>query len=695
MKVFWNKLKKSNKVLLSLYIISLLVYLISYIFFTINILQLSTIETPIRIIAIIIFGIWLIIWLISGLMSLFTKKYKSYVLLIIFTFIFTTIFILANYYLGTIFNDINNISKDKLVYTSSLVNLKDSNFDNNSKIGMINDEEDIEGFVLGNKLVKEHKISNTIERYDDYYLMLNDLYSKKIDAIIVSGNYVIKFSNEEEYENIANETKVVYSFSEEMDNVDNVSYTNKKLTEPFTILLMGVDSTIDGLNANQAFNGDTLMLISFNPKTLSASVFSITRDTYVPIACRNGAWAKINSSAASGTSCVIKTVQNLTGIDIDFYIKINFKGVVDLVEALGGITVDVAKPDFLIREGVNYNGKVCEQDSLRQFGNNMVCMDPGIQRLNGEQALAYSRSRKQFIGSDLDRVVHQQQVVSAIANEVKNITSFEQFESILNAVQKNMDTNMKTDQIMSLYNVAKKIVMNSMNGTGDPISINKTYLETYSLPVWIGYSHTSALGYYKDSLDEITNLFKVTLGIEKAKEIKTYTIDYNEDYTQKFYGKGHRSQPVEKLMIDLVGKTKEEASSWATSNGLTPSIKYVNEGEEGYNPNYSSGIVVSQSLHTNVIINNLNSVTLVVNNGSSSQKTDNDNQSSSDNTNNNDQNKYKPNDDNPIVIPGTPDEDDKKDNKENNTDNNNENKTDQEPTTPEKKEDDQTIDNQE
>ena len=336
----------------------------------------------------------------------------------------------------------------------------------------------------------------------------------------------------------------------------------------------------------------------------------------------------------------------------------NFKGVVDLVEALGGITVDVQKPDFMVREGVNYHGQVCEQNSLRQFGNQMVCMDPGVQRLNGEQALAYSRSRKQFIGSDLDRVLHQQQVVTAIANEVKNIRSFEQFESILKAVEKNMDTNMKSDQIMSLYNVAKKIVMNSINGVEEPVSINKTYLETYSLPVWQGYSNTSALGYYKDSMEDITQMFKVNLGLESPKIIKNYKIDYNEDYQAKYYGKGLRTQPIEKTMTNLIGQTKEQASSWCTSNGLTPSIKYVSEGDEFYDPNIAAGRVSNQSIHVNTLINNVSQITLYINNSSSTSNSSSTNNTQNEETNNNsinneDNNKTNnsitPNEENPII----------------------------------------------
>ena len=66
--------------------------------------------------------------------------------------------------------------------------------------------------------------------------------------------------------------------------------------------ILGVDSETDELNDDAAFNGDTIILATFNPKTLSATLFSIPRDTYVPIACKGKAYNKINSSAAYGTA---------------------------------------------------------------------------------------------------------------------------------------------------------------------------------------------------------------------------------------------------------------------------------------------------------------------------------------------------------------------------------------------------------
>ena len=129
MKAFIKKCKKSNKVFLSLYVVSMLAYLITYVLFTINLLHLSTIETPIRIILIFTFGVYALIWLLAGIMNIFTKKYKSFIILLVFTTLFSIIFGVASYYVGAIYSKIDAMNKDKLVYTSALVTLKNTEFD--------------------------------------------------------------------------------------------------------------------------------------------------------------------------------------------------------------------------------------------------------------------------------------------------------------------------------------------------------------------------------------------------------------------------------------------------------------------------------------------------------------------------------------------------------------------------------------
>ena len=475
MNKFFRKLKKSNRICRYIYYFISIVYIVSLFFFIKNLLSLAGIETILRIVFIIFFILYIILYCFWNLLNLLRRKYKALIITSIISFIFIIIFCVGSYYINMVYKNIDNITESKkLMYTTYLISLKDTDFDNDSNIGILDDENKIEWNVLAQKLYSEEKLANSITDYNDYNVMLRDLYNEEIDAIFVPGNYVTLFSSEEEYQNIASETKILYEYSEEMDNQDLILASNKDFNEPLTFLLMGVDSETPGLNANAAFNGDTLMLISFNPTTLTATMVSIPRDTYVPIACNNNRYAKINSSAAYGTSCVIDTVSNFLDVEIDYYVKINFKGVVDLVEALKGIEVDVEAPTY---NADAYDGMMCEQNSDRLFGDHLVCIEPGLQTLNGEQALAYARNRHLYIGSDLDRIRHQQQVVEAIANKALQFSSISDLKDILDAISNNVATNMDTNTILSGYNVIKNMVSNVLGGE-DLLDIKKAYLET-------------------------------------------------------------------------------------------------------------------------------------------------------------------------------------------------------------------------
>ena len=347
MKVLFKKLKRSNKAALIFFVIAFAAYIVLYGLFVKNVLGLKSVENLSRIIVLCFFGIWFLFYTLIGLIKLVKQQYKLFVFLTIITYIFIFTFGVANFLFRFAYDKIDNVvEKEYVTYTSLLISLNDTEFNSDSVIGMIADEDDIEGHILAKKIIKKYKLDNEIKTYDDYPLLLSALYDKEVDAIFVSDNYITIFSGDEVFTNIAEETKTIYTYSEKRKNEDKKIKSNKKITEPFTVLIMGVDSEANGLNANAAFNGDTLILATFNPKTLTASMFSVPRDTYVPIACRNGAYAKINSSAAYGTKCVIDTMEDLTDIKIDYYVKINFRGVVDLVEALDGIVVDVEEPDY-------------------------------------------------------------------------------------------------------------------------------------------------------------------------------------------------------------------------------------------------------------------------------------------------------------------------------------------------------------
>ena len=647
MKVLFNKLKKTNKVFLSIYLVTFIIYLITYILLIKNLISLSGIETAIRIIVIVIFGIWLIIYFLWNLINLILKKFIKIAITTAITIIFAIIFSFANYYISILYTGITNIGEHKyVVYTTNLVVLEGTEINSDSILGMINNSSDIEGNVLAKELIeKEGLTNNEIEEYSSYYEMIFDLLNGDIDGIFLSSNYQTIFGNEESFENLKN-TVVAYSYSKEMENQDTTLTSNKSIKEPFTVLLMGVDSEIDGLNANAAFNGDTLMLITFNPKTLNATMFSIPRDTYVPIACNNNRYAKINSSAAYGTSCVIDTVEQLTDITIDYYVKINFKGVVDLVDALEGIEVDIEAPDFNYNHGVNCGGRFCEQNSDRDTSaSGMIYLDPGLQTINGEEALAYARCRHLYLQSDIDRNKHQQQVVEAIARKAASLDSLTKIEEILNAVTKNITTNMASEQILSFYDILKSMISSSLND-GAFLTIEKTYLEYYSLPVRLSNngSFTSAIGYYPGSLEAITRLMKENLELEPHEMIKTFSFDANEEYTTKVTGQGITTGDRLETMPNFVGKSVSEVETWAANHNVTLHTEFVDNTSPYYNQNITPGLISNQSISDGILLNNVSELTIYINSISSNIDTptnpddgnENSNDDSNDNNNNND-----------------------------------------------------------
>ncbi len=625
-----RKLKKSKKAYRVIYYIINILYLVTLVLFIKNILSLKGIETFIRVIIIIFFILYFFIYSFWNLLNLLRRKYKGLIITSIITLLFIIVFSVSSYYINFVYSNINGMKeKNEVIYNSYLIVLSDKTFNKDSVIGIIDKDIDKDNYDLAQKLIKEKKLYNKVEYYNDYIKLIDDLYKGVIDAAIVPGNYENLVKNEVGFENIDSDVKKVFEYSEKKKNEDLDLVSNKDFNESLTFLFLGVDSEGDGLNASSSFNGDTLMLMSINPKTLNAILLSIPRDTYVPIACNKNNYAKINSSAGFGTSCVISTINNLMGINIDYYVKINFKGVVDLVEAVEGIDVFVEAPTYTPNK---YKGKVCEQNSDRQFGNKLVCMEPGLQTLNGEQALAYARCRHLYIGSDLDRVRHQQQVVEALANKALHFSSIKDLQNILTAVSKNISTNMDTDTMLSGYNVLKNVVGSKLSGT-DGLNISKATLETYSLNVYVPQSgrNTSAQGYYLSSLNDIKHAFNVVLDKEKDEMVKTFSFSVNETYELYSPGKGKRTEKSGELLPSFVGKTVDEAKEFCNQYNISLNVKYVDPESEFYNGSVNVGLIGNQSVHKDVLISSISELTVYIVNSKVEEKSNNSTDDKKDN----------------------------------------------------------------
>ena len=584
-----EKKSKYNKAIKVISILFIIVQLLATFTLLYSLYIIKGIETELRYLFMILVLIINIISIILTTKSLKKEKKSKFFIFVIVSSIFIFAQAIGSYYILKTYSTLSSMNKNEITYTTAFVALKDSklkdiNSINNVKIGIVSDETSIEGFVIGKEIVKENNLekNNTLVDYEDFTALIKGLYSKNIDIMIVSEDYVSMFEDIDEYKNIASETKIIYKKEKtytkndiaKLTGEDTNTNVSNKIDKPFTVLVMGIDSTAPTLKKNASGNGDALMLLTFNPKTLNATILSIPRDTYVPIACfANQKENKITHAAWNGASCMIKTIENFTGINIDYYVKVNFQGVVKLVNAMDGIEVDVPL-DF------------CESNSKRATSNNkLICLKEGKQTLNGEQALALARHRKTLLTGDLQRGVNQQLVIQGMLNKVKSIKSAGQMLKILDMVSQNIDTNFTTNQILSFYDIAKNLVLTSSESS-NLINIRQLYLSGSSQMI---YDERSGLVLYnyipnKSSLNQIIKAMKNNLSSKPNFDVKRMNFNIEEKYEMDTIGTDNLSATsTYTLLPNFVGKSESYATSWLRSNGVSYEIKenIITSGEDG------------------------------------------------------------------------------------------------------------------
>jgi LCP family protein required for cell wall assembly len=193
-------------------------------------------------------------------------------------------------------------------------------------------------------------------------------------------------------------------------------FVNLQEKEPFSVLFLGVDS----VDMNTTFGrSDSMSILTINPAKKTTQVLSIPRDTYTMISGKN-VEGKINEAHAyGGVSASIDTVEDFIGLPINHYVSLDMTGMVRLVDIVGGVTVN--NPfEF------SYQGKTFKQ------GENF---------LNGEEALKYSRMRKEDPQGDYGRQERQRQVIESIGQKLFNIKMLTHYQKVLST----LETNMRTD----------------------------------------------------------------------------------------------------------------------------------------------------------------------------------------------------------------------------------------------------------
>lgn len=578
-------------------------------YFLYSLTLLGDIEKTLRIIVGIVLILLMVFFFFHLRRTARKKKKVRFTIDIILSIIYSAILIFIGGNIIKTIGKVGHVTARETTYSASIVTLSTNkatsinDISSSKPIGMIKDKKSVDGYQIPKQIIEDKGLKNKIESYDNYTDLLADLYDEKIEYIFLPSGYQTMFTSIEAYKNIAEDTKVLYT---QKKSVKQEVSAGKSLKEPFTILLMGIDSDTNDLNQSSSFNGDSLMLITFNPTTLNSTILSIPRDTYVPIACFNGKRKnKITHAAWQGEQCMMDTITGFTGIPIDYYVKINFKGAVQLVDALGGIDAEVP---------IGF----CEQNSDRAWGENTICVDAGYQHLNGEQALAWSRHRKSAGFDDFVRGQNQQLVVKAMLNKLKDVRDLDTVYKILDTVGTNMATNMTTNEILSLYNIGKDVLTRTKDmAVEDVLSMQHLYISGADANIY-DYSTINGQGTrmrlynfvpYQESLDAVIEAMKINLEMVEPKMTKTFSFDASVPYEENIIGKMSEESTNLTLLPDFTGDSTSSVLSYGSAHG----IKIIVKG--------SGTRVVSQSVPFGADVEFVKTLTVTLGGGSTTVTT--------------------------------------------------------------------------
>lgn len=281
------------------------------------------------------------------------------------------------------------------------------------------------------------------------------------------------------------------------EELQDTSEQDARLEElhPFSVLLLGLD------DADGTRRSDTLIVATINPNEESVKLVSIPRDTMITLPDSDRS-EKINALyTIYGVSGTIDYVEEYLDIPISYYATLNFEGLVDLVDAVGGITVD-SPLAFTV------------QDS--DENSDAIEIEEGLQTVDGEHALGYARMRKQDPRGDWGRQERQQEVIQTLAEKLMSLDSFVNFAPIMDAVRENLQTNLSGQQIWTIANnyteAANDVESLEIQGEADYV-----YFPSYDLDLYVWLPFDESIEKIQSTLREHLELDPSTDSIDEGE----------------------------------------------------------------------------------------------------------------------------------------------------------------------------------
>ena len=310
--------------------------------------------------------------------------------------------------------------------------------------------------TLMSALKKDKKVDVKVDDVASYQEAYDNLKSGKSKAMVLSGSYASLLESVDS--NYASNLKTIYTYKIKKKNNNSAKQVDSKV---FNIYISGID-TYGSIST--VSRSDVNIIMTVNMNTHKILLTTTPRDAYVKIP-DGGAdqYDKLTHAGIYGVETSEKTLENLYGIKIDYYARINFTSFLKLIDQLGGVTV--------------------HNDQAFTSLHGKFDFPVGDIQMNSEQALGFVRERYSLDGGDNDRGKNQEKVISAIVNKLASLKSVSNFTSIVNNLQDSVQTNISLDTINALANTqldsGSKFTVTSQAVTGTG---STGQLTSYAMP---------------------------------------------------------------------------------------------------------------------------------------------------------------------------------------------------------------------
>lgn len=291
---------------------------------------------------------------------------------------------------------------------------------------------------------------------DSMFTMMDELKAGTVQAILLNDAYAGIVADVEKYDWVATDLRKITEVAHVID-VENEDSVPEAVPETFIMYLSGID-TYGGVSARS--RSDVNILAVINTKTKNILLLSTPRDSYVEFNETGGAKDKLTHAGIYGVEASMNALECLYDVQVDYYLRINFSGFVDIIDALGGIDVN-SEYEFTV-------------DPIKTY-------TVGVNHLTGLEALAFARERYSFADGDYQRAKNQMEVIRAVIQKCASSSLLKNYGTVMNAVAGSFETNMPQEQIaalvkMQLSDMAQWTVSSYTTGG------TSMYAETFSMP---------------------------------------------------------------------------------------------------------------------------------------------------------------------------------------------------------------------